>query len=513
LQHLDYICPQTRLIKSKVKISTEENLLITDNFTDRSTVSLSDVLAGFLAGLLVVVVADLNRLLVADLLGLVQTDLLGLVPAHLARDVVADLDWDHLLHNLRHIPTLLLGDGVADLLADGVAFLGILVAGDLPVLADLLRHLPLYSVLHVAALLPGDIPATVHINSVALLLIVSGAGSLGNLSALLVWNIPAEVNKDDVTLGLSDRMTLCPWYSVALLTRYWPAVVNQDSRALLLHPGSAGGAWNIATLEGWLVLVLLGDIATAFLSDGGTVLVGDILAVLLGFLCTYFIHHSIAFSFLDGVADLGGDVLAIILSLFFTDLSGQSLALVHIDCRTGIFWNSLAILLGNLCTLLVSDGVADLTGHEVHHSPLLSTTVLHSVHHGHLDSVAHGLWHVGTLLVVHSVALGPGHHVSLGLILGVADIFKLGLTHGESLIMTNRLGDCVALRLVLRMTLCGRVHRLPGVATLLDHGVGTDVPGDSVALWSATFSNVISKEDINQEKGRKEDLHLKTEEI
>jgi len=166
---------------------------------------------------------------------------------------------------------------VADLLADSVAFLSVLVAGDLSVITDLLRHLPLYSVLDVVALLPGDIPATVHIHSVALLLIVSDTACLGNLSALVVGHIPAEIHIDNITLWLSDRTALSPWHSLALLTRHWPAVIHQDSLTLLLHPGSARGARNIVTLKGWLVLILLGDIATAFLSDGGTVLVGDVL--------------------------------------------------------------------------------------------------------------------------------------------------------------------------------------------------------------------------------------------
>ena len=141
----------------------EENVaqLITNNFVDWPTVSLCNILAGLMARLLVVVFTDLDRLLVADLLGLVVTDLLGLIPALLARDVIADLDWDHLLHNLGHIPALLLGDRVADLLADGVAFLSVLVAGNLSVITDLLRHLPLYSVLDVVALLPGDIPESI----------------------------------------------------------------------------------------------------------------------------------------------------------------------------------------------------------------------------------------------------------------------------------------------------------------------------------------------------------------
>jgi len=223
---------------------------------------------------------------------------------------------------------------------------------------------------------------------------------------------------------------------------------------------------------------------------------------LLGFLVTNLVHHSLALSLLDGVADVGGDVLAVILGLFLTNLPRYSLTLVHIDSCASFFRNSLAILLGNLSTLLVSDSVADLPGHEVHHSPLLCATVLHSVHHRHLDSVAHGLWHVGALLVVNSVALGPGHHVPLSLVLDVADIVKPGLAHREGLVMANGLCDCVALSLVLRMTLRGRVHRLPGAATLLDYGVGTDVPSDSVTLWSVTFSNVGSKEDIDQEKGR-----------
>ena len=104
-------------------------------------------------------------------------------------------------------------------------------------------------------------------------------------------------------------------------------------------------------------------------------------------------------------------------------LSKYSLALLHLHRCASSFWNSLAVLLGNRGTLLVRDSVADLPGNEVHHSPLFSASDLHSVHNRHLDSVAQGFWHVGTLLVVYGVALGPGHHVPLGPVLEVTRHF------------------------------------------------------------------------------------------
>jgi len=129
-----------------------------DFFTNRMAICLGNVLAGLTTRFLVINVTDLNRLLIADLLGLVQADLLCLVPAHLARHGVAHLDRHQLLHNLRDVLAFLLGDVAADLLAGGVALLRVPVAGDLPVLADLLRNLPLYSVLDIVTLLPWHIP-------------------------------------------------------------------------------------------------------------------------------------------------------------------------------------------------------------------------------------------------------------------------------------------------------------------------------------------------------------------
>ena len=101
---------------------------------------------------------------------MIETDLLGLILTFLARDVVADLDLDYILNNQGHIPALLLWDRVADLLAHGVAFLGVLLAGDLPFIADLLWYLPIYSVHNVVTLLPGDVPENIHVRNEMLLL-------------------------------------------------------------------------------------------------------------------------------------------------------------------------------------------------------------------------------------------------------------------------------------------------------------------------------------------------------
>jgi len=229
---------------------------------------------------------------------------------------------------------------------------------------------------------------------------------------------------------------------------------------------------------------------------------------LLWFLGANFIHDGLAYHILEGVADLRSDVLAIILSLLFTDLPWYIITLVHVDGVTDLFWNTLALLLRDLGTLPVSDNVAVLPGHVVHHSLLDCVTVLHGVHHRHLNSIADSLGHAGALLVVHGFTLGPGHHVLLSLVLGVADIVKLGLTHGDSLVMTDRLGDCLALGLVFRVTLRGCVDGFRGVATLLDHSVGTDIPGDSVALGGGGLAYVGSVEDVNKEQGHHENLHF-----
>merc|ERR1712059_82211 len=300
-------------------------------------------------------------------------------------------------------------------------------------------------------------------------------------------------------------MALCSWNSLALLTRHWPAVVDQDGLALLLHSGCAGSVRNILTLEGRLILIFLGDIAAALFSDGGAVFVSHILAVLLGLLGAHFIYNGFTFSFLDGVADLCGDVLAIILGLLFTDLSRCSLTLVNICCSTHFFRNILALLFWDLGAFLVSHGVADLPRHVVHHSPLLGVTLLHRVHHRHLDSVADDLGHTGALLIVHSVALGPGHCVPLSLVLYLAHLVELGLTHRNSLVMTDRLQDSVTLGLVIGVALLGWDGGLRGVVTLLHHSVGTYVLGDSVALGSV--ANVVAVEDVYQEQGEDEKLH------
>jgi len=445
---------------------------------------------------------------------LVQADLLSLVPAHLARHGVADLDRYQLLHNLGDVLAFLLGDIATDLLADGVTLLRVLVAGDLPVLADLLWNLPLYSVLDIVALLPWHIPAAVLVNSIALLFRVRHTRSLWNLSTLLFWNIPADINMDNITFLLGDRVALSPGNSLALLTRHWPAVIHQDRAALLLHPGCAGSVGNISTLEGWLILVFLSDITAALFSDGGAIFVCYILAVLLGILGADFIHNSFTFSFLDSVADLCGDVLAIILSLFFTDLSRCCLTLVHVCCSANFFRHSLALLFWDLGAFPVIDSVADLAGHDVHHGPLLSATVLNGVHHRHLDSLADDLGHTGALLVVHSVTLGPGHSFMLSLVLYLAHLvfWSSGLAHGNSLIMTDGLQHSVALSLVVGVALLGWDRGLLRVVALLDHGVGTDVLGDGVAFGSV--ANVGAMEDVNQEKkGDDEDLHLRLQRI
>ena len=125
--------------------------------------------------------------------------------------------------------------------------------------------------------------------------------------------------------------------------------------------------------------------------------------------------------------------------MLYTDLPGNTIALVHVNGIIDLLWNTmkatsniyplyLALLLRDLGTLLVSDNVADLPGHVAHHSLLECVTVLHSVHHRHLDCVADSLGHVGALLVVHGVSLGPGHHFLLSLVLSVADIFLVSHT-------------------------------------------------------------------------------------
>jgi len=438
------------------------------------------------ARLLIVHVTDLDSLFIANLLGLIQADLLSLIPAHLARHVVADLDRHQLLHNLGDILALLFRNISADLLADCVALFGVLVAGDLSVLADLLRNLSFHSVLDIATLLPWHIPAVVHKNSIALLLRMSGTGSLRNLPALLLWHIPANINEDDIALLLCDRTALCPWHSLALLARHWPAVVDQDSLALLFYSGCAGSAGDITTLERWLILIFLGDVTAAFFSDGGAVFVSNILAVLLRLLVANLVHHSFAFSFLDSVADLGSDILAIILRLLLTDLPRGSLTLVHLHCRTHLFRNILAILLWDRGAYPVSDSVADITGHDVHHGPLLRATVLHGAHHRGLDSLADDFRNIRTLLVVDRVTLGLGYGVTLSLVLDATHFVELGLTHGNSLVMADGLQLSVALGLVLRVALLGWDDSLRGVVALLDHGIGTNVLGDSGAFLTVS---------------------------
>merc|ERR1712059_183773 len=324
-------------------------MLITDIFTNWFTVGHNNVLASLMDSLLFIHLTDLDRLLIADLLRLIQTDLLGLVLAHLARHGIADFDRHHDLHNLGDILVLLLGDIPADLLAHGVALLSVLVAGDLSVIADLLRNLPLHRVLDIVTLLPRHVPAAVNMNSVALLLRMGDTRSLRNLCALLFWNVPADINVDRIALLLCNRM--------ALLARHWPAVVDQDGVALLLHPWCAGSAGNITTLEGWLVLIFLCDVAAALLNDGGAVFVSHILAVLLRLLGANLVLNSVAFSFLDGVADLCGDVLANVLVLLFTDLLGCSLALLCVDCSTHFLWNILALFLWDLDAFFIIDSV------------------------------------------------------------------------------------------------------------------------------------------------------------
>merc|ERR1719431_672537 len=103
----------------------------------------------------------------------------------------------------------------------------------------------------------------------------------------MIRDIPANIHLNNLTFGLSDRTTHCPW----------------DILALLSHPGGAGSVGNLFTLEGWLIHILLGDITADFIGDGGTVLISDVLAILFGFLCANF-NHSLAFHILEGVAYL-----------------------------------------------------------------------------------------------------------------------------------------------------------------------------------------------------------------
>merc|ERR1712059_120049 len=238
-------------------------------------------------------------------------------------------------------------------------------------------------------------------------------------------------------------MALCSWNSLALLTRHWPAVVDQDGLALLLHSGCAGSVGNISTLEGWLILIFLGDIAAALFSDGGAVFVSHILAVLLGLLGAHFIHNGFTFSILDGVADLRGHVLAIILSLLFTDLSRCSLTLVNMCCSTHFFRNILALLFWDLGAFLVSHGVADLR-HVVHHSPLLGVTLLHSGTLGLVVGVALLGWDGGLRGVVtllhHGVGtdiLGDG--VALGSVADVGAVEDVNQEQGEDEKLHHRL--------------------------------------------------------------------------
>merc|ERR1712059_196677 len=127
-------------------------------------------------------------------------------------------------------------------------------------------------------------------------------------------------------------------------------------------------------------------------------------------------------------------------------------------------------------------------------------------------SLALDLWHSGALLVVHSVALGPGYGVPLDFVLDSAHFVKLGLAHWNSLVMTNRLEHSATLGLVVGVTLLGWDCSLRGVGTLLDDCISTNVLGDCGASGLVS-ADVGSVEDINQEKGDQENLHLKTKSI
>ena len=83
---------------------------------------------------------------------------------------------------------------------------------------------------------------------------------------------------------------------------------------------------------------------------------------------------------------------------------------------------SLAALFRDLGALLLSDGVEGLSVHQVDHSPLLRVTLLHGARLWHLGGVAHNFRDIDAQLVRLVLALSPGHHVFLHLLLRVADV-------------------------------------------------------------------------------------------
>jgi len=213
-----------------------------------------------------------------------------------------------------------------------------------------------------------------------------------------------------------------------------------------------------------------------------------------------------------GRALLRGHFPTIVLRLLLTNLPVNSITFIHVYNVADFSGYILAALFRDLSALLLGDGVAGLPVDQVHHSPLLGVTVLHGARHRHLDGVARLFGHVVTLLVVHGVTLVPGYHIPLGLVFSVADVLEMAFTHRLGLVVAHGLGHCVALGLVLGVTLGGSGHSTNSVVTLLNHGVVADIPGDGVALGgsgvAAITSDVGAMKKVNKEKRQQEDqLH------
>merc|ERR1719237_537460 len=232
---------------------------------------------------------------ITNLLGDLATLLLRLLRALLGGDVTADLGVVNLL-------THLASHGVADLGVDSVAFLlvssGALLTGNVPAL--LLRHQRTLPLVDNAALLGGNIFANLILNSLALPLI------------------------DDLTLGLSPG----------------GALLLHDGGALLLVPGAA----LLVELIGALLLV-------DRLLDSS----GKVNALHLGDTVTL-LSELLAASLLNVVGSL-----AILLVLKIALLTGDSLL--------NRLLRDLTLPLLNICTDGVGDIMALSPGDSVIHSP------------------------------------------------------------------------------------------------------------------------------------------------